>query len=366
MIPEAVVAITNCFSELYSRVQADLVDRLPGCHKSRGEGLSLIASVVLNTQSVDSMENAAALPRDIGSVDHRYQYISRVSSNSRIDADEVMCACAGELFRRLHDAGETIVPALDQSRVNRGHEALMVSVRMRDRALPVAWRVRQTKGAIGWRVQNGLLESIRPRLPEGPCVLLTGDRFYGTARLIGWCREAGRDCRLRMKGNITLQHRGGEPLTREIAGLIPEGIVNAELYGTGVFSAIGVLHEEGHREPWIIAMNAAPSEYRVPDHGMRRSIEAMFPDFKTRGFGITRSRIKKPDRLERLIPVPAIAMYRAVSTGAKEEHPVAQRGEKRGPGKLDDPCVPSSGQACAPSGGLSRALPKYTSSGRCG
>ena len=167
----------------------------------------------------------------------------------------------------------------------------MVSVRMRDRALPVARRVRQTKGAIGWRVQNGLLESIRPRLPEGPCVLLTGDRFYGTARLIGWCREAGRDCRLRMKGNITLQHRGGELLTREIAGLIPEGIVNAELYGTGVFSAIGVLHEEGHREPWIIAMNAALSEYRVLDYGMRWSIEAMFSDFKTRGFGITRSRI---------------------------------------------------------------------------
>ena len=128
MIPEAVVAITNCFSQLYSRVQADFVDRLPGCHKSRGEGLSLIASVVLNTQSVNLMENAAALPRDIGSVDHRYQYISRVSSNSRIDADEVMCAYAGELFRRLHDAGETIVPALDQSRVNKGHEAYHPSI----------------------------------------------------------------------------------------------------------------------------------------------------------------------------------------------------------------------------------------------
>ena len=131
-----------------------------------------------------------------------------------------------------------------------------------------------------------------------------------------------------MKGNITLQHRGGEPLTREIAGLIPEGIVNAELYGTGVFSVIGVLHEEGHREPWIIAMNAAPSEYRVPDHGMRRSIEAMFPDFKTPGFGITRSRIKKPDRLERLIPVPAIAVYRAVSTGKRRTPCRATRRKK--------------------------------------
>ena len=86
------MAITNCFSELYSRVQADFVDRLPGCHKSRGEGLSLIASVVLNTRSVDLMENAAALPRDIGSVDHRYQYISRVLSNSRIEADGAVSA----------------------------------------------------------------------------------------------------------------------------------------------------------------------------------------------------------------------------------------------------------------------------------
>jgi hypothetical protein len=35
----------------------------------------------------------------------------------------------------------------------------------------------------------------------------------------------------------------------------------------------------------------------------------MFSDFKTRGFGITQSQIKKPDRLARLILVLAIAMY---------------------------------------------------------
>ena len=66
-------------------------------------------------------------------------------------------------------------------------------------------------------------------------------------------------------------------LTREIAGLIPEGIVNAELYGTGVFSAIGVLHEEGHREPWIIAMNAAPSRPALKrEHRDRRAFRAPF------------------------------------------------------------------------------------------
>ena len=357
---------SDCFSELYSRVEADFRDRLPGFHKSRREGLSLIASVILSTRSVNLMENAAALPRDIGSVDHRYQYISRLLGNCHINTDEVMEAYAGEIFHRQCEAGETVVLALDQSKINEGHEVLMLSVRMRDRAIPVAWRVRQTKGPIGWRVQHELLEAVRPWLPVGAQVLLAGDRFYGTARLIEWCQEAGWGYRLRLKGNLTLQHQGGEMVTREIAELLPEGIVNAELYGTGVVTNIGVLHEDGHKEPWIIAMNVAPSEYTILDYGMRWGIEAMFSDFKTRGFGITQSQIRKPDRLARLILVLAIAMYWAVSTGASEERYVAQRGEKRGFKKPDDPYARSSKQACVPFDAASQAMPKSQDFGRSG
>ena len=357
---------SDCFSELYSKVEADFRARLPGFHKSRREGLSLVASVVLNTRSVNLMENAAALPREIGSVDHRYQYISRQLGNCHIDTDEVMQAYAGEIFRRLCDAGETIVLALDQSKLNEGHEVLMLSVRMRDRALPVAWRVRQTKGPIGWRVQHDLLETVCPWLPEGARVLLAGDRFYGTARLIEWCQKANWGYRLRLKGNLTLQHQGGEMMTGEIAELLPEGIVNAELYGTGVVTNIGALQEDGHKEPWIIAMNVTPSEYRILDYGMRWGIEAMFSDFKTRGFGITESQIKKPDRLARLILVLAIGMYWAVSTGAKEERNVAQRGEKRGFAKHDALCALSSKHAYVLLQEPSLATQKFQSSGRSG
>ncbi len=31
-----------------------------------------------------------------------------------------------------------------------------------------------------------------------------GDRFYGTANLIGWCQERTWDYRLRLKGNLTV------------------------------------------------------------------------------------------------------------------------------------------------------------------
>jgi len=69
------MAMNNSFSQLYSRIEADFQDRLPGYHKSRREGLSLLASMILSTHGVNLTENAAVLPRDIGSVDHRYQYI---------------------------------------------------------------------------------------------------------------------------------------------------------------------------------------------------------------------------------------------------------------------------------------------------
>ena len=177
---------------------------------------------MLNTRSVNLMENAASVPCEIGSVAHRYQYISRVLDNSHINTDEVMQAYAGEIFRPQCEAEETIVLALDHSKRNEGHAVLMLSVRMQDRALLGAWRVRQTKGPIGWRGQHALLETVYPWLPENAHVLLAGDWFYGTARLIAWCQRAGWDYRRRMKGNITLQYQGGEMMTREIAQLMPE------------------------------------------------------------------------------------------------------------------------------------------------
>ena len=94
---------------------------------------------------------------------------------------------------------------------------------------------------------------------------------------------------------------GGELTTGDVAKLLPDGVKGAELYGSGVVTNIGVLHEKGHKEPWIIAMDASPNRYTVLDYGMRWGIENMFSDFKSRGFGLMQSHIQKPDRLDRLI-----------------------------------------------------------------
>ncbi len=317
-------------SGLVAAIEADFKVRLPGYHKSRREGLSALAGVMLEVRSANLMELAAALPRDIGAADDRYQYIERQLMNPAINTDDVIKSYAREVIERLSARGETVILQIDQSHINAVNEVLMVSVRLRKRALPIGWRVRSTQGNIGFAVQEELLDSIKAWLPDGVAVMLAADRFYGTAKLIGWCQKAGWSYRIRLKGNLTLAHLGGELTTGEVIALCPEGVQDAELWGSGVTTNIGALHEKGHKEPWIIAMDAKPSRYTVLDYGMRWGIETMFSDFKSRGFGLMQSQIKKPERLERLILVMSIALYWAVSCGAFAEQQAADSGLKRG------------------------------------
>jgi hypothetical protein len=214
---------------------------------------------------------------------------------------------------------------MDQSKISDGFECLMVSLRVGERAVPVAWTVRQVQGNLGFSVQKPLLEAVFAMLPQGSDVLLAADRFYGTGALIGWCRSHGWSYRIRLKGNLILQQEGGQITTGEAAAARMTSLLDARFNETGIATHIGILHEPGHPEPWIVAMDSTPAKGRVMDYGMRWGIEPMFSDFKSRGFGITQTHLRHADRIERLILVLAVALFWAVSTGtAMAEEPAEQ------------------------------------------
>src|SRR3954470_14082852 len=48
-------------------------------------------------------------------------------------------------------------------------------------------------------------------------IRLLGDRFYGTADLIGWCQGRGWDYRLRLKGNLVVFDATGKTTTGQCA-----------------------------------------------------------------------------------------------------------------------------------------------------
>jgi len=292
-------------------ISEKLVSKDSGLYALHIKGLADLAAAALASRSANTSEWIPLLPRTTGNAKSRERYISRLLSNARIEQSAVMEKFVKEIISKATSNNQTAVLMLDQSKVRDGFECLMVSLRIGERAIPLSWRIIQTKGAIGFDVQEKLLNSLATILPKDSSILLSADRFYGTRSLIKLCQENKWQYRIRLKGSLILQHKGGEITTGDAVRL--GDLENVKL--GDVTTHIGMLHEEGHREPWIIAMDCKPSKWRTLDYGMRWGIECMFSDLKSRGFCITKTQLKHEDRIERLLLVLTIAIYWAVSTG---------------------------------------------------
>ncbi len=328
----------NGYKQMIQTVYKDLERRLPTQRATQRRKLSDLVGAVLVCQTPNLMELSNVIDRPVGSAEARYNYVERFLKNPLVDSLNVMEAFGRELLARLAHHQQIPVLMIDQSKVSAHFDVLMISVRLKQRAVPLAWCVKRTKGGpMGFEDQKPLLEAVNSWLPEGCRPLLAGDRFYGCAALINWLQEKQWRYRIRLKESLKVYQPVGEPKT--LKTLYKEGKrhLPRARFCAGMITSVGILHEKGHPSPWLIALDGVPTEGKVRDYGLRWGIEAMFSDFKTRGYGITKTHIQLADRLDRLLLVMAIALHWAVSTGmyVAVHHP--EPGKKRGPKRLRDP-----------------------------
>jgi hypothetical protein len=309
------IRIVDGITHLAEGIAKELHRLLPAQRKTQRHNLSLLVATMLDVRSANRMDLAAGLPREAGRIDMRYQWISRVLMNPLIDPDVVMAPFAREVLSRQAADGHPLVLILDQSKLNERHQVLMLAVRHGERALPLLWRVAATEGAIGFAIQKELLEAAAPLLPETAEVCLMADRFYGTADLIAWCQDRTWDYRLRLKGNLVVGGAKHQMTTGQLAEAGLFALQDVHLTAKKATTNLGVIHDPGHAEPWIIAMSVKPGYLKTLEYSARWAIEPMFSDFKSRGFGVEDTQIQHPDRLARLLLVMALALYTAVSTG---------------------------------------------------
>ena len=147
-------------------VSADLKRRLPSQRKTQREKLALLVATMLDVRSANLMDwRVAARRRPDGHalpVDHA---ASRQSpGRQRRDHGAVRARGSGTGV----GAGQSVVLILDQSKFSDRHQVLMLALRFGERAVPLAWRIEATEGAIGFETQKALLEAVAPWLPEGP------------------------------------------------------------------------------------------------------------------------------------------------------------------------------------------------------
>jgi hypothetical protein len=300
-------------SYLASVIHSDLEDLCAGMNKSPREKLAVMVGAVVETQSCNLMELAACLPLKTARMESRYAWIERFLSASTVDEVAVMQPLAAQLLEWISLSNQTVVLCLDQTCLGDTHGIAMLSVRVGNRGLPLFWKVENTAGNLPTAAYLELLKQAESCLPPEAKVLVMADRFFDAVQIIEQCQTYGWGWRLRLKQNRILHQEGGEISAGELFRADPLCQQKARLGAVETY--VGGLHEAGHPEPWIIAMDVEPSKTRVLDYGLRWSIEAMFSDYKTRGFGLEDSQIKRPDRLSKLLLVLAVAMHWAVFCG---------------------------------------------------
>jgi hypothetical protein len=196
-------------------IKAELAKRLPKQRKTQRDKLAVLVATMLHVRSANLVELAAGLPRESDRWDMGYQWISRFLANDLVCCDTVMepfareipVSSTGQALAQLAETGEPIPLILDQTTASDRHQILMLSVRWGERALPLAWRVEETAGAIGFATQKELLAVVADWLPAGQAVVVLADRFYGTPAMIRWCHDRGWDYRLRLK-SLPSRRRG--------------------------------------------------------------------------------------------------------------------------------------------------------------
>src|SRR2546427_5718108 len=221
-----------------------------------------------------------------------------------------------------HLALETLVVVMDGSVVGRGCLALMLHVVYKGRALPLAWRVRQSpKGHCPEELHIAMVALLSTVIPKGARVVFVGDgEFDGTAlqdtiSTLGWSYV----CRTAMSTTATWE---GEPFRLDVLGacLQPGRLIELkEAYVTrDVYGPIMVLccWAKGYQEPLYLVSNLATAEEACRLYHKRFRIETFFSDQKSRGFHMHQSHISDPQRLSRLLIAACLAYIWIVYLGA--------------------------------------------------
>src|SRR3712207_4366345 len=232
---------------LAKTILADMERRLSGQRKTQRSKLSLLVATMLEVRSANLMDLAACLPRPAERLDTRYQWIKRLLANARVVSDAVMAPYGREVLARLSARGQRIVLLIDQTQASERHQAVMVAVRLGGRALPLAWRVKPTHGAIGFAEQREALQAVARLLPAGAQPVLIGDRFYGSPDLIAWCSGQGWDWRLRLKQDLLVFAGDGETT---LAGCFGREIGRASCRGGVEISALAVSFKTNKYHPY--------------------------------------------------------------------------------------------------------------------
>ena len=259
---------------------------------------------------------------------HGIKQVDRLLSN--------VAVCPADLFASwvpfvLGDRTEARI-ALDWTHFDADKHSTIAAylITTHGRATPLVWRTfADAELTDGGRTdaEDLLLLRLREVLPEQVQVVLIADRGFGDAGLYRMLEQWGWDYVIRFRKGIQVTNAAGKTLPVE-QWLSPKGHAKA-LRGASVTAAhcrvgaVVTVHAKGMKEAWFVATSFKnrPARDVVNLYARRFTIEETFRDQKDArfGLGMRHTRVRSPERRDRLFLVAALAQALLTLLGAAGE-----------------------------------------------
>ena len=218
------------------------------------------------------------------------------------------------------DADITLIG--DETAIGSQYRAMMISLAYDGRAVPLICRVYYAQSSEDYpnegqvRMIVDMLKQVRRFVPADREVIVQADRGIGNSPAL--CKaidKMGWYFCFRIPRNVKLHTEFAKLLPIELAKPGECVSLSGKVFVSrgNIPANVRMWWGEDKAEPWIVITNHP--NLCPKDYNKRNWIEQSFRDFKSNGFQLSSSRLRSPDRIERLLMILMIAMGIAIDLG---------------------------------------------------
>ena len=218
---------------------------------------------------------------------------------------------------------EQLLLMVDSTKIGGNCICLMVSLYYKSRALPLAWVVyKGKKGHSSQQTQLELFKTVKVLLPPTSPVILVGDGEFDGSEVIAWFKTETTwryACRTDQTNLIWYQEQWPAlnqlPLAPGEEGFL-SGVRFTQTHQVGPVNIL-IVWNAAKKCHWFFVTNFATQAEAQKWYRKRFTTETLFADLKGRGFHLDETGLWKPERVNRLVMVAAMAYVFTVFLGVE-------------------------------------------------
>lgn len=282
--------------------------------KSQAKTLAILVAAAMRVQRV-SLANIGR--QMLGSAKHQIKRCHRFCANDRIESADAM---RGIVARLLKKRKKKLLIALDWVDV-KGFQTLLAGVVLKGRSVPIAWSSTTNHVDEGHRSRNAFEESLllvlRDMIPRGVKVVILADRGFGRTALAAFCQRQGFGYVIRIQPSVTVRLHGFRgklldyPVYKGIAKVLRRVSYRSD---EAVIQNVVIRWRKDlpkkRDECWFLMTDQPGTACQLCNlYGRRMTVEQLFRDDKNKrnGWSLRDTRITRPERLDRLLLILAVA-----------------------------------------------------------